>query len=72
MTKRTKRRIRKTVSQAVIGAFAGAFLVLAVATATFAVGENHLATNLLQGALSIFAMAAVVDVATDGILNHII
>ncbi len=72
MTKRTKRRIRKTVSQAVAGAFAGAFLVLAVATATFAAGENHLATNLLQGALSIFAAAAVVDVATDGILNHII
>ena len=72
MTKRTKRRVRRVVSQAVTGAFAGAFLVLAVATATFAAGENHLATSLLQGALSIFGMAAVVDVATDSILKYII
>lgn len=72
MTKKTKRRIRRAMTQAVNGAYAGAFLTLAIATMIFATGENHLATNLLQGALSIFALAGVVDMATDGILKYII
>ncbi len=71
MRKSTKRKIRRAMTQAVIGAFAGAFLALAIATAAFAHGENHLATSLLQIAMSVFALAAVTDVATDGILKYI-
>lgn len=71
MKKSTKRKIRRVMTQAVGGAFAGAFLALAIAAVTFATGENHLATSLLQAAMCIFALAAVTDMATDGILKYI-
>ncbi len=66
-----RRTIRHIVSQAVGGGLAGALLMLAVAATFTVVGENKLATELLQSALGIAALSGVVDIATDVFIKFI-